>query len=89
MRRNIFHDKINAAYGNRKNKFLSEIFWRNFELLNKEIVGWIPNFLLIKRKLSHYEEIAYVFFVKKETLRFVTSYEIRFNEKLCTLIFLP
>ena len=32
MRRNIFYDKINVAYGNRKNEFSNDIFRRNFEL---------------------------------------------------------
>ena len=36
MRRNIFCDKINIAYGNRKNELSSDIFRRNFELSETE-----------------------------------------------------
>ena len=32
MGRNIFYDKINIAYGNRKNVLSNDMFRRNFEL---------------------------------------------------------
>ena len=32
MRRDIVYDKINIAYGNRKNELSNDIFRRNFEL---------------------------------------------------------
>ena len=43
------------------------------EILNyfKLINGWLNSKLCTKRKLLHYDENAYVFFVKKETLKFV------------------
>ena len=36
MRRNIFDDKINIAYGNRKNELSNDIFRKNFELFETE-----------------------------------------------------
>ena len=52
------------------------------EILNyfKVRNGWLNTKLCAKRKLLHSDENAYVFFVKKETLKLVI---------LCTLIFLP
>ena len=50
--------------------------------------GWLNSKVCAKRKLWHSDENAYVFLVKKETLKLVSSYEIRFIGKLCTLIFL-
>ena len=52
------------------------------EILNyfKVRNGWLNSKLCAKRKLLHSDENAYVFFVKKETLKLVI---------LCTLIFLP
>ena len=43
------------------------------EILNyfKLINGWLNSKLCTKRKLLHSDENAYVFFVKKETLKFV------------------
>ena len=38
-----------------------------FKLIN----GWLHPKLYAKRKLLHSDENAYVFFVKKETLKFV------------------
>ena len=36
MRRNISYDKINIAYGNRKNELSNDIFRRNFELFETD-----------------------------------------------------
>ena len=36
MRRNIFYDKINRAYGNRENELSNDLFRRNFELFLTE-----------------------------------------------------
>ena len=36
MRRNIFYEKINTAYGNRKNELSNDIFRGNFELFQTE-----------------------------------------------------
>ena len=43
------------------------------EILNyfKLINGWLNSKLCAKRKSLHSDENAYVFFVKKETLKFV------------------
>ena len=84
MRRNIFHDKTSTTYGNRESELLNDIFRRNFKLFQTE--KWLVEFHS-KHKLLHSDENAYVFFVKKETLK--SSYEIRFIGKLCTLIFFP
>ena len=35
------------------------------------MVGWLNSKLCAKRKLSHSDENAYAFFVKKKTLKFV------------------
>ena len=70
MRRNIFHDKINIAYGNRKIEFSNDIFRRNlnyFKLRN----CWLNSKLCVKRKLSHSDVNTSVFFVKNETVKFV------------------
>ena len=69
MRRIIVHDEINTAYGNRTNE-LSKSFK---EILSyfKHINGWLNSKLCAKRKSLHSDENAYVFFVKKETLKFV------------------
>ena len=84
MRRNIFHDKINTAYGNRT-KLMSFLITSFEEILNcfKLRNCWL-NFKPSRHKfnLSHSEENAYVFFVKKETLQFVIEHEIRFIGKL-------
>ena len=70
MRRNIFYDKINTAYRNRKNTLSSDMFRRNFEYFKLRNC-WLNSKLYAKRKLSHSDENAYVFFVKKVTLEFV------------------
>ena len=70
MRRNIFYDKINIAYGNNKIELSNEIFRRNlncFKLRN----CWLNFKLCAKRKLSHSDVNTCVFFVKNETLKFV------------------
>ena len=41
--------------------------WSYFKLIN----GWLNSKLCAKRKSLHFDENAYVFFVKKETLKFV------------------
>ena len=49
MRRNIFHDKINIAYGNRKIELSNDIFRRNlnyFKLKN----CWLNSKLCVKHK---------------------------------------
>ena len=71
MRRIIVHDEINTAYGNRTNELSKDIFQRNFELFFELINGWLNSKLCAKRKSLHSDENAYVFFVKKETLKFV------------------
>ena len=70
MRRIIVHDEINTAYGNRTNELSKDIFQRNFELF-KLTNGWLNSKLCAKRKSLHSDENAYVFLVKKETLKFV------------------
>ena len=70
MRRNIFYDKINIAYGNRKNELSNDIFRRilnYFKLRN----CWLNSKLCAKRKLSHSDVKRCVFFVGNETLKFV------------------
>ena len=70
MRRNIFYDKINIAYGNRKIELLNDIFRRNlyyFKLRN----CWLNSKLCVKGKLSQSDVNTSVFFVKNETLKFV------------------
>ena len=70
MRRNIFYDKINRAYGNRENELSNDLFRRNlnyFKLRN----CWLNSKLCAKRKLSHSDVNTCVFFVKNETLKFV------------------
>ena len=62
MRRNIFYDKINIGYGNRKNELSNDIFRRNLELFQTEK-------LLVE--LSHSDVNTCVFFVENETLKFV------------------
>ena len=54
----------------------------NYSKLRK---WWLNSKLYAKRKLSHSDKNAYVFFVKKVTLEF--AIEIRFIGKLCTLTF--
>ena len=70
MRRHIFYDKINIAYGNRKKSFQMTSFE---EILNyfKLRNCWLDSKLYAKRKLSHSDENTCVFFVKNETLKFV------------------
>ena len=54
MHRNIFYDKINIAYGNRKNELSNDIL--SFEeILNyfKLRNCWLNSKLCAKRKLSH------------------------------------
>ena len=70
MRRNIFYDKINTAYRNRKNTLSNDMFRRNFEYFKLRNC-WLNSILYAKRTLSHSDENAYVFFVKKVTLEFV------------------
>ena len=70
MRRIIVHDEINTEteleqMNVRKTSF-KEIF-SYFKLIN----GWMNSKLCAKRKSLHSDENAYVFFVKKETLKFV------------------
>ena len=71
MRRNIFYDKINIAYGNRENELSNDISFEeilnHFKLRNCEL----NSKLCAKRKLSHSDVNTCVFFVKKETLQFV------------------
>ena len=70
MRRNIFYDKINIAYGNRKISFQMTSFE---EILNyfKLRNCWLNSKLCAKRKLSHSDVNTCVFVVKNETLKFV------------------
>ena len=72
MRRIIVHDEINTAYGNRTNE---NVFRKTSfkEILSyfKLINGWLNSKLCAKRKSLHSDENACVFFVKKETLKFV------------------
>ena len=70
MRRIIVHDEINTAYGNRTNELSKDIFQRNLSYF-KLIKGWLNSKLCAKRKSLHSDENAYVFFVKKETLKYV------------------
>ena len=70
MRRIIVHDEINTAYGNRTNK-LSKTSFKEILSYFKFINGWLNSKLCAKRKSLHSDENAYVFFVKKETLKFV------------------
>ena len=70
MRRNIFYDKVNIAYGNRENELLNDLFRRNFELFKLRNC-WFNSKLCAKRKLSHSDVNSCVFFVKNETLKFV------------------
>ena len=70
MRRIIVHGEINTEteleqMNVRKTSF-KEIF-SYFKLIN----GWMNSKLCAKRKSLHSDENAYVFFVKKETLKFV------------------
>ena len=61
MRRHFFHDKIDTAYGNRKNELLNDIFRRHFEPFNQRN-GWLNSkqklTLCYKRKLLHSDEDA-------------------------------
>ena len=70
MRRNIFYDKINIAYGNREKELSNDIFeeiLNHFKLRNCRL-----NYkLCAKGKLSHSDVNTCIFFVKKETLKFV------------------
>ena len=63
MHRNIIHDEINTAYGNRKMSFRMTSFK---EILNylKLINSWLNSKPCAKRKLLHSDESAYVSFVK-------------------------
>ena len=70
MRRNIFYDKINRAYGNRENVLSNDLFRRHFKLFKTEKL-LIEFQTLAKRKLSHSDVNTCVFFVKNETLKFV------------------
>ena len=70
MRRNIFYDKINIAYGNRENELSNDIFRRNLNHFKLRNCG-LNSKLCAKRKLSHSDVNTCVFFVKKETLKFV------------------
>ena len=67
MRRDIFLDKTNTTYGKMTSMTYFEELLNYFKLRN----GWLNFKLCAKRKLLHSEENAYVFFVKKETLKFV------------------
>ena len=70
MRRNIFYDKINIAYENRKNEMTSfEEILNYFKLRN----CWLNSKLCAKRKLLHSNVNTCVFFVKNETLKFVNE----------------
>ena len=90
MPRNIFYDKINTAYRNRKNEFRMTYFE---EILNyfKLRNCWLNSKLYAKRKLLHSDENAYAFFVKKVTLEFVIDLRnwIHWKTLYYTLIFLP
>ena len=70
MRRIIVHDEINTETEleqmNVQKTSFKEIF-SYFKLIN----GWMNSKLCAKRKSLHSDENAYVFFVKKETLKFV------------------
>ena len=70
MRRIIVHDEINTAYENRTNE-LSKTSFKEILSYFKLINGWLNSKLCAKRKSLHSDENAYVFFVKKETLKFV------------------
>ena len=63
MRRNIFYDKINIAYGNRKNELSNGIFRRNLNYFKLRYCRLNSKFC-VKRKLSHSDENTSVFFVK-------------------------
>ena len=71
MRRSIFHDKTNTSYTEtgkmsfRKTSLEKSLNY--FKLIN----GCLNSKLCAKRKLLHSDENAHVFFVKKETLKFV------------------
>ena len=63
MHRNIFHDKINTAYGNEKMSFrmasFEELNYLYFKLRN----SWLNSELCAMRKLLHSDENAYVLLV--------------------------
>ena len=66
MRRYIFYDKVNIAYGNREMSIQMTSF---VEFLNyfKLRNCWLNSKLCAKRKLSHSDVNTCVFFVKNET----------------------
>ena len=71
MRRNIFHDKTNTTHTETgKMSFRMTSFE---EILNyvKLRNNWLNSKLCAKRKLLRSDENVHVFFVKKETLKFV------------------
>ena len=71
MRGSIFHDKTNTTYTETgKMSFQRTSFEQMlnyFKLRN----GWLNSKLCATRKLLHSDENAHVFFVKKETFKFV------------------
>ena len=71
MRRNIFHDKTNTTHtetGKMSFRMTSfEEILNYFKLRN----NWLNSKLCAKRKLLPSDENACVFFVKKETSKFV------------------
>ena len=62
MRRNIFYDKINIAYGNRENELSNDIFRRNFEQI----------FSTFSKLLYKLQKVRVVIWIKEKKHKFLT-----------------